>query len=89
MSTLPLSDADPQMQRALAELRELIRQHYPTATFQITHGDDPEGTYLLAIVDVADPDAVVDVFIERLLEWQIEAELPVYVIPLRRLAFAS
>ena len=39
-----------------------------------------------AIVDVEDTDEVVDVFIDRMLEMQIDEDLPVYVIPVRPLS---
>ena len=72
---------DPRLAAAIREIEDLIRKRYPTASFSVSHGEDPEGTYLTAVVDVADADEVVDVFIERLLELQIEEELPLYVIP--------
>jgi hypothetical protein len=68
---------------ALTELQEAIRAQYPTASFAVTRGEDPEGTYLYATVDVEDTDAVVDVFIDRLLHFQGEEGLPLYVIPVR------
>jgi hypothetical protein len=73
----------PRMQAALAELQALIQQAYPTATFAVTPGEDPEGLYVLATVDVDDTDAVVDVYIDRLLTLQIDDGLPIYVVPLR------
>jgi hypothetical protein len=79
---------DPDANRiraAVAELQELIQQHYPTATFQVTRGEDPVGTYVIATVDVDDTDAVVDVYIDRLLELQIDDSLPVYVVLVRPL----
>jgi hypothetical protein len=74
----------PRMQAALAELQGLIQQAYPTATFAVALGEDPEGLYVLATVDVDDTDAVVDVYIDRLLTLQIDDGLPIYVVPLRR-----
>jgi hypothetical protein len=74
----------PRMQAALAELQALIQQAYPTATFAMTPGEDPDGLYVLATVDVDDTDAVVDVYIDRLLTLQIEDGLPIYVVPLRQ-----
>lgn len=68
------------------ELQGLIRQHYPNTTFELVHGDDPTGRYVLATVDVADPETVVDVYIDRLLELQIAAGLAVCVVPVRPLA---
>jgi hypothetical protein len=49
----------------------------------VTPGEDPEGLYVLATVDVDDTDAVVDVYIDRLLTLQIDDGLPIYVVPLR------
>jgi hypothetical protein len=68
---------------AVSELEELIRSRYPSAEFAVTEGDDPRGIYLLATVDIEDPDEVVDVFIGRLLQLQVDEALPVYVIPVR------
>ena len=58
----------PRLQRAVAELQALIQAYYPDATFQVTHGEDPVGIYVMTTVDVDDIDAVVDVYIDRLLE---------------------
>jgi hypothetical protein len=77
---------DPRVAAALAELQALITAHYPTATFSTARGEDPEGMYLTATVDVDDTDDVVDQFIARLLDLQIEEGLPVYVIPVRPIA---
>jgi len=85
MSTERANDIDRRTQSALAELQQMIREGYPEATFEISHGDDPEGEYLIATVDVEDTDEVVDVFIDRLVEMQVEEGLPVYVIPIRPL----
>ena len=76
----------PHMRAAIAELQRLIQQHYPGAIFQVEPGDDPTGMYLLATVDVEDTDAVVEVYIDRLLELQIDEGLAVYVVPVRPLA---
>lgn len=73
----------PRLEAALGELEALIGARYPSATFAITDGDDPRGTYLLATVDVEDTDEVVDVFVERLMQLQIDEGLPLYVIPIR------
>jgi len=76
----------PRLQAAVMELQGLIRKHYPDATFEVVHGDDPTGTYVLATVDIEDTEAVVDVYIDRLLELQIDAGLAVYIVPVRPLA---
>jgi hypothetical protein len=41
---------------------------------------------VLATVDVEDTEAVMDVYIDRLLELQIDAGLAVYLVPVRPLA---
>src|SRR5579859_5859508 len=75
---------DPPIQAALDDLRGLICRRYPMAHFTITQGDEPEGFYLKATVDLADIDEVVDQeLLDRLFEFQVERDLPVYVIPLQ------
>ncbi len=85
MSEQQITMTDSNVQAAVAELQQHIQHHYPHATFEVGRGDDPEGVYLRATVDVEDTDAVVDVVIDRLIELQVEAELPIYVVPLRPL----
>ncbi|HUZ02526.1 MAG TPA: hypothetical protein VMU89_19435 [Thermomicrobiaceae bacterium] len=65
---------DPRLVGAVQETKDLIWERCPTASFSVTHGEGPEGTYLTAVVDV-------DVFIERPLTLQVDEELPLYVIP--------
>ena len=86
MSAEHLALDTPHMQAAIMELQGLILQHYPNTTFEVVHGDDPTGIYVLATVDVEDTEAVVDIYIDRLLELQIDAGLAVYVVSVRPLA---
>lgn len=75
---------DPRVLRALDEFRRLIRQRYPDATFEVTRGiDDPEAIHLVATVDVDDLDEVADLVMDRMMELQIDEELPIFVIPER------
>src|SRR5438067_7522288 len=76
----------PQLQAAVTELQDLILGHYPAATFRVARGEDPEGIYVKATVDVEDTDEVVNVFIDRMLDLQIDEGLPVYVVPVRPLS---
>jgi len=71
------------IEAAIAELRAAVARAFPTATFEVRTGDDPEGVYLLPIVDIEDTDVVFDVVADRLLELQIDERLPVYVFPIR------
>lgn len=70
---------------ALTELRQILREHYPDAKFQVRRGiDDPESIHLVTTVDVEDTDTVLDVVIDRLMELQVEEGLPIiHVIPIR------
>ena len=77
-----LSLENPRVQSALTELKGIIRDRWPEATFQASPGEDPKGIYLTATVDVDDTTTVMDALVERLLELQIEERLPVYVVPI-------
>ncbi len=60
----------------------MLQQRYPDATFEVAPGEDnPEGVHLITTVDVEDTDQVLDLVMDRVLELQIEAGLPVHVIP--------
>ena len=74
---------DPKMQAAVAELQELIQSHYPTAMFTVGEAADPDGVYMRVIVDVEDTDEVTEVFIDRMIDLQVEDGLPIYVVPVR------
>lgn len=75
----------PPVQAALAELEDAIRRRYPAATFSISQGlgDDQEGIYLFATVDLEDLNAVVDIYSDRIVDMRVEEGLPVHVIPVR------
>ena len=68
------------MHAALEELAAIIGQHYPGASFRVSHGeDDPAIVQLVAVVDVEDTDPVFDVVMPRLLEFHDE-DLPIFVV---------
>lgn len=74
----------PRMQRGIDELKRLIQQRYPDATFQVTRSpEDRRIVHLKSVVDVDDRDEVMDVVIDRLVELQTEEQLPVFVVPVR------
>ena len=85
MSNGPAEQGDPRIDQALEELRVLIRGQWPSATFAVTRGEDPEGIYLETTVDVEDGDEVMDLVVERLLDMQVQERLPVYILVLRPL----
>lgn len=74
---------DPRIQAAIEEFKAMISARFPGTTYTVSIGDDPEGVYLDAIVDLDDPDEVMDLIIKRLVDLQVDEELPFYVIPLR------
>jgi uncharacterized protein (DUF433 family) len=69
----------PRAQAALDELQALIAAHFPQATFTVEKGYEPAGIYLVTTVDTDDTDEVVEVFIDRLVDIQVEDGIPVYV----------
>ncbi len=71
------------IESAIAELQGLILARFPTTTFEISAGDDPEGIYITATVDVDDTDTVFDVVVDRIVDLQVEEGLPVYVMLVR------
>jgi hypothetical protein len=73
----------PRMEDAVHELKRLITERFPHATFVVEEGFDPEGIYLVTTVDIADTDEVISVVGDRLVELQVEEGLPVYVTALR------
>jgi len=80
--TSPARALDPRRQQVVAELEHTILARYPAATFTLRAGiDEPDATYLTTIVDIEDPDEVLTLVLDRLLELQIEEQLPVYVLP--------
>ncbi len=73
---------DPRVEQAICELQEQIRGKYPSTSFALQQGiDDPEETWLVATVDIEDPDEVMDLVIDRLLELQLDEQVPVHVLP--------
>ncbi len=84
MTAEPVRADDPRIEHALNELRGVIAEKYPAAVFEVSHGvDDARAVHLTATIDVEDTDEVVDLVIDRMIEMQIEEELPIFVIPIR------
>ena len=71
------------MAAAIEELKILIRSYDPDAQFEVAAGPDASDTYLIARVDTEDADEVMDLYIDRLVEMQVEDRLPLYVMTLR------
>ena len=75
------SPTDPDIQATIEELKQLVRDRYPDTQFKVFRGEDPDGMYLVPVVDIDDLGEVVDVFLPRMVELQVEGGLPVYVVP--------
>ena len=71
------------MQEAVEELKRLITERFPDASFVVEEGFDPEGIYLITTVDIADTDDVIAVVGDRLVDLQVDEGLSLYVTPLR------
>ena len=77
---------EPKVRKAVAELQGMISSKYPGTSFTVAPGEEnPESTYISATVDLDDPDEVIDLVIERVLELQLDEGVPVHVVPLRPL----
>lgn len=62
---------------------EPVRARYPEATFRVVRNpEDCRGIDLLAIADHEQMDDVLDLVIDRVMEFPIEQHLPIHVIPL-------
>jgi hypothetical protein len=72
---------EPKVQAAVDELQALIRQQHPDVEFRVTR--DPEAVHLIAVLDVDDTDLAADDFLDRMMQLQIDDELPLFVIPIR------
>jgi hypothetical protein len=69
---------------AVSELAGIITKHYPSAQFALAPGsDEPHSSTVLATVDVADPDEVLEKVLDRVVELNVEEGIPVHVVPLR------
>ena len=86
MKLAPSSLDSPEMDAAIEEIKQLILQYLPEATFDSGPGEDPVGMYLVATVDLEDLGPVEDVFLDRLVELQVDEGIPLYVITSRPLA---
>ncbi len=80
-----VTEHDPGVKQALGELKAMISERYPNASFEVSLGEDPEGVYLTASVDVPDTTEVMGVVVDRLIDMQVEQGLPVYVVPVQPL----
>jgi len=89
MSPERISPTDPKVAAALNELKGLIAAKYPDASFDVFEGEDPEGVYLRATVDIEDSSDALVPALDKLHELEVEQGLPIYVVtdqPVERVA---
>ena len=72
--------SDQQILAAINEIMDIIRAHYPDASLKYGFGDDPVGIHATVTVDVEDTDEVMDRYLDRLTDMQIEESLPLYIV---------
>lgn len=82
MAQLVVDTQEATVVAAIAAISGLISARYPEAQFSVELGEDPAGTYVMATVDADDLDEVIDVFIDRRIDLQIDHGLRLHVIPL-------
>lgn len=74
------------MDRAVTELKKMVKERYPDATFRVAPDpEDPGALDLIVTVDVEDIDEVIDLVIDRVVELQVEQDIPVHVLPVQPL----
>ena len=85
MTSDRVASYEPRMRAAIAELQGLIAERFPGARFSVDTGTDPTAVYITATVDVEDTDEAVDLYIDRLVDLQVEHGLALHVVPVRPL----
>src|SRR3954463_7041132 len=69
---------------AITELTTAISLAYPGTACIVSHPDDePNSVEVTAIVDVDDPDEVLDLVIDRVIDLQVDENIPIHVVPVR------
>jgi hypothetical protein len=72
------------MQRAIEQLKGLVHERYPDATFRIRRSPEEwRSIDLVTTVDVPDTTEVVDAVLDRVLELQLKDKLRIHVVPVR------
>jgi hypothetical protein len=84
MSEAYMTNLDPRRLAAVKELSALITQRYANAAIFVGPAEeDAEVTHITAMVDIDDPDEVADLVMDRMLQLQLDEDIPIYVIPIR------
>ncbi len=78
---VPADENDPRIRVAVSELTALLLSRFPAASLEVVQRGDSNGIYIIATVDVDDPDEVIEAVMPRMVEMQSDEGLPVYVVP--------
>jgi hypothetical protein len=78
-----IGSMNERLNAARGEIEAIITKAYPRAQFSPLWLDDPEGVHLRVVVPVDDAEEVFNLAADRLLHFQIEEGLPLYLVPLR------
>lgn len=79
-----IAGLSPQISGALHELKGIISEKYPSASYKVTFGlEDPFGLQLRPVVDLDDTEEVLDSCLDKLQEIQFQRGLPIQVFPER------
>jgi hypothetical protein len=79
----------PEMLAAIEEMKALVLSKYPAARFQVIQApDEPGAIHLNTIIDVDDLEEVVDLIMDRMMQFMIEDELPFWVVPVHSTEYA-
>lgn len=73
----------PKMEAAIEEMKQLIAAKYPDASFEVDYGEEPLGIHLFATFEHDDLGEVLDHYIDRLVDFQVDEGLRLYVVPMR------
>lgn len=84
MAQLAINTEEVEIVAGIVEMQRLILAAYPEARFEVEIGEDPIATYLLANVDEDDLDAVMDVYVDRLIDLQVNDGLKLHVLPIQK-----
>jgi len=80
----PDGNVDDEAMVFVEELKGLILERHPEATFEISPGpENPTAIHLHAYVDLDDPFEMTDEIIDRIVDIQIDHEIPLSVAPHR------
>jgi ethanolamine utilization protein EutQ (cupin superfamily) len=72
----------PDVRAAVTELKGIIRHTYPEARFEVVVGHEPLGVYVTTMVDEEDTERVSELYMDRILEFQVDKRIPIYVLTL-------